>query len=282
MKKNLKLVLAILTISILTATLFIGCSAKLTNEDAYAPLKSACEKTLNANQYYSRLLEGNYEYYLNIWPDKEKTADINETMCKFTIADYSNILQTKYSYSYYGSSLPASVKKEKNAQISDYKTYYFFQKEVEKDGKKEIQMFKNDTVTYEQYLAMDKIKNITKEAIVDTVSGINETNSTMVSVVKTGKAVEYVLKVNAKCNTLDSSKDLYACLSNDDSLGVIIRVLDGKLAKISVTKLTSNGNVDENSTAVFSYFISYVGPNLKYFGESAMPHYDEYETAEIV
>lgn len=271
MKKFIKVLLPILAIVIMCTSLFMGCSKKIETKEGIAMLKTACENTLKAKQYYVRCAENSKEITLNVWPDKAET-EYSDLMCKFVIADNSNILQSVNTIYYFGSSLPASVKKEKNATLDQFKTAYFYTEE--KDNKYTTNM------TFDEFLALDHVKNYTVEAIVNSIINIEENNCTVLSIVKTGNVTEYLLKLNEKISIDPNSKDLFEECKKNEKLGISIRTTDGLLSKVSVTQLTDKNEIDDNAIPVFSNYISYVGPNLKFFGENSMPHYDEWTCAD--
>lgn len=271
MKRFLRVLLPILALVIMCSTMFFACSKTIAPQEGIEMLKAACQKTLEAKQYYVRCSEGTKEYTLNVWPDKAET-EYNDLMCKFVETDNSNILQPINNVYYFTSSLPASVKKEKNATLDQFKTAYFYTEE--KDNKYTTNM------TFDEFLALDHVKNYTVEAIVNSIINIEENNCTVLSIVKTGNVTEYLLKLNEKISIDPNSKDLFEECKKNEKLGISIRTTDGLLSKVSVTQLTDKNEIDDNAIPVFSNFISYVGPNLKFFGENSMPHYDEWTCAD--
>ena len=275
MKRFLRVLLPILAIVIMCSTIFFACSKTIAPQEGIEMLKAACQKTLEAKQYYVRCSEGTKEYTLNVWPDKAET-EYNDLMCKFVETDNSNILQPINNVYYFTSSLPASVKKEKNATLDQFKTAYFY---TEKENDKYVNKYTTN-MTFEEFLASEHVKQYTVNAIVNSIININENNANIISIVKVGNVTEYILKLKESISVDPNAKDLYEECKKNEKYGICIRITDGLISKVSITPLTNKNEIDNNEIPLFSHYISYVGPNLTFFGENAVPHYDEWKCVD--
>lgn len=288
MKKILISVICIMVV-VVSVFSFTACSKALTQDETYALISKAVDFSTNKladnEQYYVRHLKYDAarktvvdERFINVWPDDKSTSDIDEFRSHYYKVDSSDLKETKYFNKFFGASLPTTEKKTKNPTADKYKIYLY--DEVVTDGKPTGEYVKT-AMTKAEYLAQDYIKDITATYAIDLIRNISAENTEFLSATQTGHITEIVLKLKQDIRTAEQVAANYINLYEyqKESDGLMIRVLDNKVDAVAIVGVNKN-KVDDNVNVAVAYYVTYVGPNLKYFGVgNRMPNWDEIKDA---